>query len=170
MSPEREAERIDELLRLQSRAPAPALAPAVLRRLAERTRPRSLLRPLALGLAAVTTILSLGVAVGYGLGRSGAPSSLPALAQSPSLRTVHFALNAPGARTVVLVGDFNGWTPDTGTVLASNGVDRFAATMELVPGRYAYAFVIDGERVVTDDDALVFEPDGFGGRNSVLEL
>lgn len=164
---ERDLARVDALLRDHARAPAPAIATRVAVRVAagaRRSRP-SLLRPLMLVGAAAAVLVVVGGVVGFSLAER-AP-----VAMSPSpLRTVHFALEAPGAKTVVLVGDFNGWSADRGLTLTARDGDRFVATAELPPGRYAYAFVVDGERVVVDPSAPAFEPDGFGGRNSVLEL
>ena len=163
---ERDLERVDALLRAQARAPAPALAPAVLASLRERRRPRTaLLRPLAFATAAAVLLLGAGLGIGLKLG--GSPEAALA-AGAP--RTVHFALTAPGAKTVVLVGDFNGWSPEQALPLAPAGDGRFIASVDLPAGRYAYAFVVDGERVVPDPRASAFEPDGFGGTNSVLEL
>jgi hypothetical protein len=41
-------------------------------------------------------------------------------------------------------------------------------TVFLAPGRYHYAFLIDGRRWQPDPGALLFEDNGFGGENSVL--
>ena len=165
---ERERERVEELLRGHDHAPAPALAARVLARLHEPPPRRfTFARPLLLGATAAGLLLAAGATLGF-LARP--PPARP-LATSPSapLRTVRLALTAPGAHTVVLVGDFNGWSPDRGVVLTRDG-DRFVATLELPPGRYAYGFVVDGRPVESDPDASATEPDGFGGRDSVLEL
>lgn len=163
---DRDLLRVDELLRAHARSPGPPLGPAVRRRLELPSR-RSLvfLRPLALVGTAAAAFVAVGALAGFAAGRHGAP----VVAAPSPVRSVHFALVAPGAHTVVLVGDFNGWAPEKGTVLTTDGA-RFIATLELPPGRYAYAFVVDGEQVVNDPDAPASEPDGFGGRNSVLEL
>ena len=42
--------------------------------------------------------------------------------------------------------------------------------MELEKGRHAYAFLVDGKRLVSDPAALLGEEDGFGNRNSILVI
>lgn len=160
----RDLERIDALLRAQAHAPAPAVAPAVLARLGvERRGHLRWLRPAGLAFAACVVLVGVGVGIGAGL--SGSTVVAP-----PPVRTVHFALTAPEARTVMLVGDFNGWSPEQALSLRPLEGGRFVASLDLTPGRYEYAFLVDGQRVVPDPAASAFAPDGFGGTNSVLEL
>lgn len=161
---QRDLERVDALLRAQAHAPAPAVAPVVLSRLrATRRAPAGWLRPAGIALAA--SLLLVGVGVGIGASLSGPAAEAPEV-----VRTVHFALTAPDAKTVMLVGDFNGWSPEEALLLRPVDGGRFVASLELTPGRYEYAFLVDGQRVVPDPAANAFAPDGFGGTNSVLEL
>lgn len=160
----RDLDRVDALLRAQARAPAPAVAPAVLSRLRATRRARAgWWRPVGIAVAASTMLVGVGVGIGVRL--SGPTSSAPV-----AVRTVHFALTAPEARTVMLVGDFNGWSPEQALSLRPVADGRFVASLDLTPGRYEYAFLVDGQRVVPDPAASAFAPDGFGGTNSVLEL
>jgi len=65
----------------------------------------------------------------------------PSLA-SRSDHGVEFVVYDPDAESVVVVGDFNAWEP---TSLADeNGDGIWTAAIPLPPGRYEYAFVIDG--------------------------
>jgi diguanylate cyclase (GGDEF)-like protein len=74
---------------------------------------------------------------------------------------------AEPARSVFLVGDFNGWNRKADPM--HKGVDgSWKLELNLVPGRYAYKFFLDGERFASDPRAEDFAPDGFGGVNSVL--
>ena len=83
---------------------------------------------------------------------------------------VRFMLVAPRATAVSLVGDFNDWTagatPMAGTV--TDGL--WTVTVPLPPGRYRYAFLVDGATWVPDPDAPRALDDDFGRPNSVLTI
>ena len=65
-----------------------------------------------------------------------------------TLRAVNFICMAPQARSVSLVGDFNGWNPATHPM--KQGPDKaWSYTLELKHGHHRYAFLVDG--VVTLD-------------------
>jgi 1,4-alpha-glucan branching enzyme len=71
---------------------------------------------------------------------------------------------------VALVGDFNDWARK-GTPMTDpdeNGV--WTVSVPLQPGRYQYKFLVDGKTWVVEPDAPAYHPDGFGGRNSLLEI
>ncbi len=82
---------------------------------------------------------------------------------------VRFALRQPGAKQVAVAGDFNQWTP---SVLAPSADAEGVFTVEvpLAEGTYSYAFVVDGKRWVADPAADRWVEDGFGQRNSVINL
>lgn len=90
--------------------------------------------------------------------------SVPAIAAAAP---VTFEVNAPGAASVYLAGDFNAWNPTGRLMTDDDGDGVFTATVELAPGRYAYKFVIDGTWK-EDPSAAEFVDDGFGGKNSVV--
>ena len=69
-------------------------------------------------------------------------------------------------RTVCLGGDFNGWSPNA-HCLKRNG-DTWQIKLFLSPGRYKYAFLVDGTNWTPDPEAYLEEDDGFGMKNSVL--
>jgi 1,4-alpha-glucan branching enzyme len=79
---------------------------------------------------------------------------------------VRFAVQAPGARRVAVVGDFNRWDP-AATPLAPAGAGAWAVEVSLAPGRHAYAFVVDGERWVLDPAAPSERDPDFGRARSV---
>ncbi|RMH20445.1 MAG: glycoside hydrolase family 13 [Gemmatimonadetes bacterium] len=82
---------------------------------------------------------------------------------------VEFTLEAPGARSVAVSGDFNDWGDDV--VLEDvDGDGVWTGRVPLRPGVHKYMFVIDGERWVTDPKADRYEDDGFGNRNAVLAV
>ena len=75
---------------------------------------------------------------------------------------------AADARQVRLAGDFNGWGRETGPVRSETRDGRWIFRLELEPGRYNYAFIVDGRKWLPDPRAPGIIPDGFGGMNSVL--
>ncbi|MEW6089099.1 MAG: zf-HC2 domain-containing protein [bacterium] len=86
---------------------------------------------------------------------------------------VKFQLELPGnyngINTISLAGDFNGW--DTKAMMLNpDGDNKWAIDVPLKKGRYQYMFVIDGKRWMPDPGAKKFIDDGFGGKNSLLEL
>lgn len=88
---------------------------------------------------------------------------------APSERTifVQFMLEAPGANSVAVAGDFNGWSP--ALVLADpDGDGVWTGRVQLEPGVHEYMFVIDGSQWITDPEAQRYADDGFGNRNAVL--
>lgn len=75
----------------------------------------------------------------------------------------------PDAEYVMIAGDFNDWDPES---LEMYEVDNgwWEAVLELEPGIYEYKFVVNGEEWVEDPNAFAYVDDGFGGKNSVLEV
>ncbi|HMS82728.1 MAG TPA: isoamylase early set domain-containing protein [Nitrospira sp.] len=82
---------------------------------------------------------------------------------------VRLVLLQPGARSVSVAGDFNGWNP-TQTPLERSGDGMWTATLPLKPGRYQYMFVIDGKQWIADPLATEEATDGFGSQNAVLDV
>jgi len=77
--------------------------------------------------------------------------------------------NPSAAQSIAVVGDFNDWNNHVDPMRrAMDG--RFAAVLNLAPGRYEYKFVINDEWYITDPSCAEFEHDGYGGRNSVLTV
>lgn len=77
---------------------------------------------------------------------------------------------APGARTVSVAGSFNNWTVDATPLQDPTGGGIWEAVLDLAPGTYQYKFVIDGSQWKTDETATESTDDGFGGKNSVLNV
>jgi hypothetical protein len=76
---------------------------------------------------------------------------------------VVFLLRSPGAERVYIVGDFNGWNPTIDRLIDLEG--RFEIRLYLVPGRYRYRFIVDGNSI-PDPDNPALDEDG----NSVFRL
>lgn len=82
---------------------------------------------------------------------------------------VRLVLLQPGAQSVAVAGDFNGWNPGETKLERSEG-GMWTATIPLKPGRYQYMFVIDGKQWIADPLAGEASGDGFGSENAVLDV
>jgi 1,4-alpha-glucan branching enzyme len=81
---------------------------------------------------------------------------------------VTFSIEAPEAKAVVLVGDFNNWDSEVHSMEKDvNGVWKKA--MMLAPGQYEYKFIIDGHwKEDPQNDQVCLNC--FGTVNSVMNL
>lgn len=87
------------------------------------------------------------------------------------LARVRLELEAPHAETVVVVGDWNNWDVAANRLAKSDNGGSWTIEMELERGKdYRYQFVIDGETWIPDPQAYMQVDDGFGGKNSLLEM
>jgi len=80
---------------------------------------------------------------------------------------VQFRLQSSDATDVRLAGSFTGWQPQYQLHETAPGL--WTVTLPLAPGVHDYAFIIDGQRWVTDPYAAAVQ-DGFGGSNSRITL
>lgn len=154
---------LDELV-MREIASLPPFGPEPVVRAAWRwfTRPRHLtLTPLS-GLAAAAALVAVVL-----LYRRDATS----VSLHPEPRTFQFVLVAPRAARVSLVGDFNDWdatrTPlhrvrETGPL--------WSTVIALAPGRYRYAFLVDGADWRADPAAPAARDDEFGTPSSVVTV
>ena len=81
---------------------------------------------------------------------------------------VTFALRAPAVDSVALVGDFNDWRTDK-VQLEKAAEGEWRVTVKLPPGRYRFAYVVDGEEWRADDQAAPVIDD-FGRPTSVMTV
>jgi hypothetical protein len=122
--------------------------------------PRSI-RVAPLGMAA----LAAGIAVLVLVGRN-APAAAPAPSVPASV--VRFAVHAPGASTVALVGDFNDWDARATPLRSAVGDDGlWTIEVPLSAGRHEYAFVVDGTDWRATANATP-NSDDFGRPNAVV--
>jgi hypothetical protein len=63
---------------------------------------------------------------------------------------VVFRLDVPGASKVFLTGDFNNWNPKMDSMVKRGGA--WELRLYLVPGKYRYMFVVDGENLPDPDN------------------
>lgn len=96
---------------------------------------------------------------------------IPIQEGATELAQVKLQLDAPYAEVVVVVGDWNNWDPQSSQLAKINQGGVWSIEMELERGKeYRYQFIIDGEQWIPDPNAYLQVDDGFGGKNSVLEM
>lgn len=121
-----------------------------------------------------------GLALAAGIAALAAISTLTvarrATRQTPSVAVLHdtvqlvrFVFADSSARTVSLVGDFNGWARERTPLHATARAGVWAVSVPLPPGRHEYAFIVNGERWVADP-LSPGNRDEFGTESSVLLL
>jgi len=82
-----------------------------------------------------------------------------------TFREVVFAIEAPHAAQVQVMGDFNDWNLEGSEMECVDGMWRKVVT--LPPGRYRYRYIVDG-RWQSDPLNVAVEPNPFGGLDSIL--
>ncbi|HBU69279.1 MAG TPA: hypothetical protein DEE98_02725 [Elusimicrobia bacterium] len=81
-------------------------------------------------------------------------------------RNIGFTYRSSKARKVEVIGDFNDWIPRKMT----KGKDyKWAVTLALEPGEYAYNFVVDGRPIRDPNNSKVCDA-GRGFPNSYLKV
>ena len=130
-----------------------------------------LLRPQSIRLSpAVVGLAAAAVASVFLLPRPDAqPTSTPAGAVATPVVYVQFMLDAPGARSVAVGGDFDGWHGSY-TLEDPDGDGIWSGRVPVEPGLHTYMFLLDGSEWVTDPQASRYNDDGFGNRNAVLAV
>jgi Glycogen recognition site of AMP-activated protein kinase len=120
--------------------------------------PRSIrLRPAYATLAAALLLLIMAIP------RGETPDALPL----PGKAFVQFRLDAPGAKSVRLAGNFTGWKPTY--TLQEFAPGAWSALVPLDSGVYNYVFVVNEAQWLADPAAPAVA-DGFGGVNSRLSV
>jgi hypothetical protein len=130
-------------------------------------RPRQMsLSPIGMALAATAVAVAVGLSpVRFG----GTDGPVSPLALEKEGTVIRFVLDAPRASTVNLSGDFNDWDLfSTPMVRAESG--EWETTVQLIPGRYKYTFVVDGDQWVPDPSAPPALFDDFGGAGSTITV
>ena len=86
---------------------------------------------------------------------------------STAARPIVFELDAPSAHSVQVLGDFNRWS--RGATSMQRGSDgHWRMTTMLPPGRYVYAFLVDGRTFRRDPLRDAIEDRDFGVTGSEL--
>ena len=140
-------------------------------------RPAISLSPLQALAAALLVAIALGAAFTRGgdrapatadAGAASAPATPAAAVASDAPRTVQFVFVSGAAHEVSLVGDFNDWQAGSTPLRRASADGLWTVEVPLEPGRYTYAFVVDGTRWVPDETAPRAPDDEFGGEKSVV--
>ena len=79
-----------------------------------------------------------------------------------------FAIEAPLAKEVILMGDFNHWDPNAHS-MKNDGNGIWTKAVMIPPGRYEYKFLIDGDWRKDPGNKQTC-PNCFGTLNNVLNL
>lgn len=106
---------------------------------------------------------------GMQIGQRAAAAPSLAEARVDTVHLVRFVITAPGAQSVSLAGDFNGWSRIATPLEHLDGRGQWSVTLPLAAGRHEYAFVVDGERWMADPFAAEAR-DEFGQVSSVLRV
>jgi hypothetical protein len=132
-------------------------------------QPRQLSRAIA-ALAAGIALFAAGSASGWRVGLPGR-SHVRAVAVD-TVHVVRFVLVDPAAKSVSVVGDFNQWTKGASIMRAEGLEGIWTLSIPLTPGRYEYAFIVDGvggERWIADPFTAPVRDD-FGTESSVISV
>lgn len=84
-------------------------------------------------------------------------------------RMVKFTFRLPGARSVALAGDFNGWDVSAHPMVYDPAEEAWSITLALEPGRYEYKFLVEGRDWWNDPDAPK-TPNVWGSENSYVDV
>jgi 1,4-alpha-glucan branching enzyme len=77
---------------------------------------------------------------------------------------------APEAESVGILGEFNNWSQDAHPLRKLKNGD-FTVTLELETGRsYRFRYIIDGWKYENDWYADRYEPNPYGGEDSVVDV
>ena len=85
-----------------------------------------------------------------------------------TLRALNFICNAPQAKSVSLVGDFNQWNP-AAHPMKQMPDQAWMITMELKHGHHRYAFMVDGQ-LTLDPQAQGITRNNKGERVSLVPV
>ena len=81
---------------------------------------------------------------------------------------MRFTLSAPEAKTVCVVGSFNGWVKGTMPMKRAGDRGLWVAEVALRPGEYTFMYLVDDNEWVAPPLAEDFVMDGFGQTNGVV--
>ena len=93
--------------------------------------------------------VSAGVAPRAPVALGAIPAALASTASPTTLAgpmPVQFVFLSPSASTVALVGDFNGWDPESTPLRAGPVPGVWVVEVPLSAGRHVYSFIVDGQQ------------------------
>lgn len=133
------------------------------------TRRRTIRLSPAGGFAVAAGLIALALAGGRIVRPPAMPTAPDASSALEPGEVTQFVLVAPEAASVAVVGDFNGWSLSATPLVRQAGDNVWWVTLPLRPGRYRYAFVVDGTDWHGDPNAPAAD-DEFGRPNSVITI
>ena len=89
--------------------------------------------------------------------------------QQEKIYYVRFALKNPKVHAVSVAGDFNQWS-EVPLTLADAREGLYTVELPIPSGTYSYAFLVDGKKWMPDPTADRVIDDGFGNKNSLINL
>ena len=81
---------------------------------------------------------------------------------------VQFVLDAAAAKSVALVGDFNGWDGSATPLVRDSASGAWSVVAAVPPGRHVYAFLVDGTVWTLDPRAPKAKDSDYGTEQSVV--
>ena len=93
---------------------------------------------------------------------------IDAKSDGSELERFYFQFTHPTARAVCIAGAFNDWRPEAEPMYPL-GQGYWLKETALMPGRYEYCLVVDGQWM-PDPLSKQTAPNPFGGSNSVLHV
>jgi hypothetical protein len=81
---------------------------------------------------------------------------------------ITITLEMPEARSVSVLGTFNAWHEKGYEMAMDAASGTWSLVLRLPRGRYEYAFILDGKKIIADPEAEFLADDGFGNQNAVL--
>ena len=87
-----------------------------------------------------------------------------------ALRKVDFIYQPQNTvKEIYLVGSMNDWNQKSHRMFETTK-GTYSTSILLKEGSYQYKFLEDGINWIADENAEIFEEDGFGGKNSVINV
>jgi hypothetical protein len=120
-------------------------------------------RPFLAGVLATS-----GVAVAFVIGLFAGGVLKNEHAAGPEVQMVRLVVPMAQANRVEVVGDFTGWKNRIALNPTEDGM--WVGEVRVAPGRYKYMIVVDDAALQPDPAAREVVDDGFGGKNSVLDV
>ena len=120
-------------------------------------------RPFLAGVLATS-----GVAVAFVIGLFAGGVLKNERTAGPEVQMVRLVVPMAQANRVEVVGDFTGWKNRIALSPTEDGM--WVGEVRVAPGRYKYMIVVDDAALQPDPAAREVVDDGFGGKNSVLDV
>ena len=99
---------------------------------------------------------------------SACAATLKPEAPKPVTGGTRFLVSVPPAKSVALVGSFNGWSPAAHPMVATGSDGLWSLVILLAEGEHTFMYLIDGKIWLAPPLAEDFVTDGFGNTNGVV--